>query len=153
MAWRTKTMRVGWGPSRLPSSPRAPVKERVAVAVDLEDGADDAADGLHLVTHLDARALRLPGGLRLALLGTDEEEVAEDPDRQQREQGQERARRRFRGWRRADGADERQGWLSWEILGPGWLRRATLVPVGSRVISWGTRVGRPTDGRPPPGGG
>ena len=49
--------------------------------MDLEDGADDAADGLHLVPHLDLRALGLPGRLGLALLGPDEEEVPEDPDR------------------------------------------------------------------------
>ena len=36
-------------------------QERVAVAVDLENGADDAADGLHLVADLVARALGLRG--------------------------------------------------------------------------------------------
>ena len=101
-------------------------QEGVAVAVDLEDGADDAADGLHLVPHRDVRTLRLACGLRLALLGSDEEEVAEDPDRHEGEQGQEGARRRFRSG--GQQAGERRGWCHGEILGPKWLRRATLVP-------------------------
>ena len=127
MAWRTKTIRVGWGPSRLPSSPERPGQEGVAVAVDLEHGADDAADGLHLVPHLDPRALGLPGGLRLPLLGLDEEEVAEGPDRQQRQQGQQRARTLGRGGGDHE-VDQRRGWCHERSLDLKRLRSATLVP-------------------------
>jgi len=52
----------------------------IAIAVDLEDRADDAAHRLHLVTDFDARALSGTRCLRLALLGLDEEEVPEHTD-------------------------------------------------------------------------
>ena len=106
--------------------PQRPGQERVAVAVDLEDGADDAADGLHLVPHLVPRALGLPRRLGLSLLGPDEEEVAEDPDRHERKERDQRIR--FRGGGGDHEVEKRRGWCHGDPLDLKRLRSATLVP-------------------------
>ena len=61
-------------------------QQGVTVPMDLQHRADDAAHGLYLVADLDTRTLRGAGGLRLALLRTEEEEIPQDPDGQDGEQ-------------------------------------------------------------------
>ena len=150
---RTSSMRLDLASDRLPDEDDArwlrPVQvpvvaqgsgqQRVAVAVDLEDGADDAAHGLHLVSHFDPRPLRLPGSLRLSLLGPDEEEVPEHADGEQRQQGQATSWNWIWRWRRPrSGASAGVGVME-RSLDRNRLRSATLVPWSTSL--WQCRAG------------
>ena len=85
--------------------------------------------------------LGLTSLLRLLLLRPDEEEVAEDPDGEQRQQGQQLSWNWTLSWWQRPRSGRVPGMVSWEILGPesvakchpsAWVRRL----FGSSLAGW-----------------